>query len=97
MAQRAEHQIQMAEVLNSIVTGVKFCCWIFCFHMVKPLMPIFNKFCVLVNNSIAKVFIDVNLANFCNRQGCRDRPLRAFGMKGSLRIVPFSFYDLSQR
>ena len=26
MAQRAEHQIQMAEILGSMLTGVTFCC-----------------------------------------------------------------------
>ena len=40
MAQRAECQIQMAEVQGSMLTGVAICCWIFCFHIVKPLMPI---------------------------------------------------------
>ena len=38
MAQRVEYQIEMAEVLGSMLTGITFCCWIF-FHKVKPLMP----------------------------------------------------------
>ena len=29
MVQRAEHQIQMAEVLGSKLIGVTYCCWIF--------------------------------------------------------------------
>ena len=32
MAQRGEHQIQMAEALGSMLTRVIFCCWIFCFQ-----------------------------------------------------------------
>ena len=39
MAQGAECQIQVAEVLGSMLTGVTFYCWIFCFH-VNPLMQI---------------------------------------------------------
>ena len=39
MAQRAECQIQVAEILGSMITGVTFYCWIFCFHAVKPVMP----------------------------------------------------------
>ena len=39
IAQRAEHQIQMAEVPGSILTGITFYCWT-CFDMVKHLMPI---------------------------------------------------------
>ena len=38
MAQRAEHQIQMAEVLGSVLNRVTFLLGVL-FHMVKPLMP----------------------------------------------------------
>ena len=43
MAQRAEHQIKVAEVLGSVLTGVTFYCWIFCFQIVKPAMPILPR------------------------------------------------------
>ena len=54
MAQRAEHQIQMAEVLGSMLAMVTFCYWIFCFHIIKCLMLILPccQFCVFVKNSI---------------------------------------------
>ena len=39
VAQKAEYQIQMTEVLGSILTGVTVCFWIIYFHVVKPLMP----------------------------------------------------------
>ena len=35
MAQRAERQIQVAEVLGSMPSGVKFYCWIFLFSRSK--------------------------------------------------------------
>ena len=35
MAQIAEYQAQMAEVLGLMLTGVKFCCWIFLFSHSK--------------------------------------------------------------
>ena len=34
IAQRGDHQIQMAEVLGSMLTGITFCYWIFCFSIV---------------------------------------------------------------
>ena len=35
-----------------MLTGVTFCCWIFCFHLVKPLMPILPLLLtLLVKNS----------------------------------------------
>ena len=40
MSQRADFQIQVAELPGSMLTGVTFYCRIFfCFHVVKPLMP----------------------------------------------------------
>ena len=35
MAQGAEHQIQMAKILGSILITVTFCCWIFLFSRRK--------------------------------------------------------------
>ena len=35
MAQRAEHQTQMAEVLSSVLNGLTFCYWIFLFSRSK--------------------------------------------------------------
>ena len=35
MAQRAEHQIQVAEVQGSMLTRVTFCCWLFLFSQGK--------------------------------------------------------------
>ena len=35
IAQRGEHQIQMAKVLGSMLTGMTFC-----FHVAKPVMPL---------------------------------------------------------
>ena len=39
----------MVEVPGSILTGVAFYCWIFCFHVVKPLtsiLPLIPILCV---------------------------------------------------
>ena len=53
MAQRGEHQNQMAEVVSSMLNEVTFCCWIF---LVKPVMPIlcylYCQFCVFWKDSI---------------------------------------------
>ena len=35
MAQTAEHQIQISEVLGSVLIGVAFCCWIVLFSRGK--------------------------------------------------------------
>ena len=40
IAQRGAHQIQMAEVPGSVLTGVTFCCWIFLVFTILPLLPI---------------------------------------------------------
>ena len=40
MPQKGEDQTQTAEVSGSMFTGVIFCCWIFCLHVVKTVMPI---------------------------------------------------------
>ena len=46
MAQGAERQIQVAEVLGSMLTGVIFYCLKFCFHEVKHMMAIqYCHFC----------------------------------------------------
>ena len=37
---KKKHQIEISAIPGSILTGLTFCCWIFCFHVVKPLMPI---------------------------------------------------------
>ena len=55
MAQKAEHRIQMAEVLVSMLTGVTFCCWMFLFSCSKAsdLNNAINyQFCVFLKNSI---------------------------------------------
>ena len=49
MAQRAGHQIQVAEVLGSILTAVTFYCCIFCFFVVKPVMPTLPLLQILAN------------------------------------------------
>ena len=49
-AQRGEHQIQMAEIPGSVLTGVIFCCWnFFCFHKGKPMrhIPLFRISAIL--------------------------------------------------
>ena len=54
MAQRAEYQIQVAEVLGSMLTGVTFCCWIFCFHISEASdanIGHYCQFCVFVKNT----------------------------------------------
>ena len=55
---RAEHQIQVAEVLGSMLTGVTFYCWIFCFHidLVKPVMPILPFLANLWKTRICTLF-----------------------------------------
>ena len=40
MAQTADNQIQVTEVLGSMLTGLTFYCWNFCFHTVKPVPPL---------------------------------------------------------
>ena len=39
IGQREKYQIQMAKASGLILIGVTFCCWIFCFHIVKLVMP----------------------------------------------------------
>ena len=47
MAQRAEHQILMTEILCSMFTGVIFCCW----RSILLLLTLLCHFCVFVKNS----------------------------------------------
>ena len=42
IAQKGGHQIQMVEVPGLIATGVIFCYRIFCFRMVRPLIPLLS-------------------------------------------------------
>ena len=57
----------MAEVVSSMFSGVTFCCWIFVFHVVKPVMPILPFLSILcvrekpycINTNLQKQFIQV--------------------------------------
>ena len=40
LAQLDKYQTEMAEVPSSILIGDDIVCLFFCFHLVKPLMPI---------------------------------------------------------
>ena len=52
MAQRAEHQIQVVEVLGSMLTAVKFCCWNFFRHdeASDADIDIVANFCLFLKN-----------------------------------------------
>ena len=54
---RGQHQIQMAEVQGSILIVVTFCCWIFCFQVVKPPMPLLPIICVCEKLELISAFI----------------------------------------
>ena len=43
----SERRAWRAEVLSSVSTGVTFCCWIFCFNVIKLLMPILPLLSIL--------------------------------------------------
>ena len=49
IAQRREHQIQMAEIPGSVFTVVMFCCWIFLFshNKISPILPLLPILAIL--------------------------------------------------
>ena len=66
MSWGVEHHIQMAQVLDSMLTGVTFCCWTFWFSHRKASDA--NFVCEKLDcESFSLVFV-VTLANCCNWQ-----------------------------
>ena len=61
MAQRVECQIQVGEVQGSMLTGVAFYCWVFCFHVVKPAMVILLLLPISANLWIARLVASEHL------------------------------------
>ena len=57
MAQRAERQIQIVDISDSMPTGVIFLCWILCFHIASYAnIAIFANFVCLWKTRINDLF-----------------------------------------
>ena len=61
IAQRAEHQIHVTEVLGSMFTGVTYYCVIISFHMVTSFMPILPLLKISANLWKPRIFLCILL------------------------------------